>query len=80
VVTLGGIGSCYASLTFKPQAFILATNCAITDFTKTIADLDFYYLFDRSNLHVLVLYVDDLILTGSLEKLITGCKADLAGE
>jgi hypothetical protein len=31
VVTLGGIGSCYASLAFKPKAFILATNCAITD-------------------------------------------------
>jgi hypothetical protein len=30
VVTLGGIGSCYASLTFKPQDFIFATNCAIT--------------------------------------------------
>jgi hypothetical protein len=30
VVTLGGIGSCYASLAFKPQAFILATNCAMT--------------------------------------------------
>jgi hypothetical protein len=30
VVTMGGIGSCYASLTFKPQAFILSTNCVIT--------------------------------------------------
>jgi hypothetical protein len=34
VVTLGGIGSCYASLIFKPQAFILATNCAITHFIQ----------------------------------------------
>jgi hypothetical protein len=33
VVTLGGIGSCYASLAFKPQAFILSTNCAITGLT-----------------------------------------------
>jgi len=29
MVTLGGIGSCYASLTFEPQAFILATNFVI---------------------------------------------------
>jgi hypothetical protein len=43
-------------------------------FTKTTADPNFYYLFDRSDLLVLVLYVDDLILTGSSEKLIAGCK------
>jgi hypothetical protein len=30
VVTLGGIGSCYASLAFNLIAFFLATNCAIT--------------------------------------------------
>jgi hypothetical protein len=30
VVTLGGIGSCYASLAFKPRALSLATNYAIT--------------------------------------------------
>jgi hypothetical protein len=30
VVTLGGTGSCYASLTLQPLAFFLATNCAIT--------------------------------------------------
>jgi hypothetical protein len=30
VVTLGGIGSCYASLAFTLIAFFLATNCAIT--------------------------------------------------
>jgi hypothetical protein len=30
VVTLGGIGSCYASLAFYFIAFLLATNCAIT--------------------------------------------------
>jgi hypothetical protein len=29
VVTLGGIGSFYASLTYKLQAFVLPTNCAI---------------------------------------------------
>jgi hypothetical protein len=31
VVTLGGIGSCYASLAFNLIALFLATNCAITD-------------------------------------------------
>jgi hypothetical protein len=36
VVTLGGIGSCYTSLTFKTQALILATNCAITSMTIDI--------------------------------------------
>jgi hypothetical protein len=30
VVTLGGIGSCYASLALNLIAFFLATNCAIT--------------------------------------------------
>jgi hypothetical protein len=30
VVTLGGIGSCYDSLAFKPQSLTLATNCTIT--------------------------------------------------
>jgi hypothetical protein len=36
-------------------------------FTKTVADPNLYYLFDRSDLLVLVLYVDDLILIGSSE-------------
>jgi hypothetical protein len=34
VVTLGGIGSCYASLALKPQVFILSTNCAITSLSN----------------------------------------------
>jgi hypothetical protein len=33
-VTLGGIGSSYASLTLQSLAFILATNCAITIFSS----------------------------------------------
>jgi hypothetical protein len=49
-------------------------------FTKTFVDPNLYYLFDRFDLLVLVLYVDDLILTGSSEKLIAGCKAELACE
>jgi hypothetical protein len=47
-------------------------------FTKTVTDLNLYYLFDRSNLLVLVLYVDDLILTGSSKKLIAWCKIEMA--
>jgi hypothetical protein len=34
VVTLGGIGSCYASLALNLIAFFLATNCAITGSTR----------------------------------------------
>jgi hypothetical protein len=49
-------------------------------FTKTDADSNLYYLVDDSNLLVLVLYVDDLILTGSSEKLIAWCKVELARE
>jgi hypothetical protein len=49
-------------------------------FTKTDADSNLYYLVDHSNLLVLVLYVDDLILTGSSKKLIEWCKAELARE
>jgi hypothetical protein len=35
------------------------------DFTKTYADSNLYYLVDDSNLLVLVLYVNNIILTGS---------------
>lgn len=35
---------------------------------------------DGTNLLVLVLYIDDLILTGSSKKLIAWCKAKLAKE
>jgi hypothetical protein len=30
VVTLGGEGSCFASLTYYSLAFLVSTNCAIT--------------------------------------------------
>jgi hypothetical protein len=49
-------------------------------FTKTSADPNLYYLFDRFDLLVLVLYVDNLILIGISEKLIAGCMAKLACE
>jgi hypothetical protein len=49
-------------------------------FTKTFVYPNLYYLFDRSDFLVLVLYVDDLILTWSSEKLIAWCKVELARE
>lgn len=42
-------------------------------FTKTVADSNIYYLFDIYDLLILVLYVNDLILKGSSEKLIAWC-------
>lgn len=43
-------------------------------FAKIAADPNLYDLFDKSDLLVLVLYVDDLNLTGSNEKVIAWCK------
>jgi hypothetical protein len=48
-------------------------------FTKSEADPNLYYIFVGTDLLILVLYVDDLFLTGA-EKLIAGCKADMAVE
>jgi transposase InsO family protein len=48
-------------------------------FTKSEADPNLYFLLVGSEPLILVLYVDDLILTGA-EKLIAGCKSDLASE
>jgi len=49
-------------------------------FTKTTADPHLYYLFDRSDLLVLVYYVEDLVIIVSSEKLIAWCKTELACE
>jgi hypothetical protein len=46
-------------------------------FTKSEADSNLYYIFVVIDLLMLALCVDDLFLTG-VEKLIGGCKADLA--
>jgi hypothetical protein len=48
-------------------------------FTKSEANPNLYYIFVGIDLLILVLYVDDLFLTG-VEKLIAGCKADMAVE
>jgi len=46
-------------------------------FTNNAANPNLYYLFDQSDLLVLVLYAD-LILTSSSEKIIAWCKKKLA--
>jgi hypothetical protein len=48
-------------------------------FTKSEADPNLYFIFVEVDLLILVLYVDDMFLTGS-EKLIAGCKEDMAVE
>jgi len=49
-------------------------------FTKNATDPNLYYIYEKSNLLVLVLYVDDLILIDNFNKLITWCKKKLASE
>ena len=48
-------------------------------FRKNEADSNLYYIVVDGELLILVLYVDDLFITGSLN-LIQGCKRDLASE
>eukprot|EP00253_Pinus_taeda_P035311 PITA_35311 len=48
-------------------------------FTKSEADLNLYFIVVGEEPLILVLYVDDLIIT-SAERLIEGCKRDLASE
>jgi hypothetical protein len=48
-------------------------------FTKSEADPNLYFLLVGSKVLILVLYVDDLIMTGA-ERLIAGCKSNLASK
>jgi len=48
-------------------------------FTKSEADVNLYHIVVEGKMLIIVLYVDDLILTGD-EKLIKSCKEDLARE
>ena len=48
-------------------------------FTKSEADANLYHIVVEGKLLIIVLYVDDLVLTGD-EKLIKSCKEDLARE
>lgn len=50
-----------------------------TGFTKSKADSNLYYILVETGLLILVLYVEDLFLTGVV-KLIVGCKTNLALE
>ena len=48
-------------------------------FTKSEADANLYHIVVEGKLLIIVLYVNDLILTGD-EKLIKSCKEDIARE
>ena len=48
-------------------------------FQKSEADPNLYYIVFGEDPLILVLYVDDLFITGA-ERLIQGCKQDLASE
>ena len=48
-------------------------------FTKTEADVNLYHIMVKGKLLIIILYVDDLILTGD-DQLIVSCKEDLARE
>jgi len=48
-------------------------------FTKSEADVNLYHIVVEVKLLIIVLYVNDLIMTGD-DKLINSCKEDLARE
>src|ERR1700735_1622418 len=48
-------------------------------FTKSEADANLYHIVVEGKLLIIILYVDDLILTGD-DQLIVSCKGDLARE
>ena len=51
----------------------------VLGFTKSEADANLYHIVVESKFLIIVLYVDDLILTGD-DQLIKSCKEDLARE
>ena len=51
----------------------------IPGFTKSKADSNLYYKVEDDGIMILLLYVDDLFFTEN-EKLISGCKKNLAKE
>ena len=64
-----------------PHAWYTRINNYFTrlGFTKSEADANLYHIIVDGKLLIIVLYVDDLILTGD-DELIKSCKKDLAGE
>ena len=55
------------------------SNLMSLGFTKSDADPNLYYKVKNGCLLILVLYMDDLFLTGD-EKLIVGCKREVASD
>ena len=64
-----------------PRAWYSRINTYLQDlgFEKSKANSNLYYLVDGEDPIILVLYVDNLFITGA-EKLIGRCKVDLATE
>ena len=52
---------------------------AMLEFTKSEADVNLYHIVMDGKFFIIILYVDDLILTGD-DQLIKYCKEDLARE
>jgi hypothetical protein len=79
VVTLGGVGPCYASLAFYFIAFAPSYKlCDNRVYQERCISQPYYKVEDGCPL-ILVLYVDDMFLTGD-EKLIDGCKRELTSK
>ena len=64
-----------------PRAWYERIDCYLMKlgFTRSNVDPSLYFKVDRENPLILVLYVDDLVITGA-ERLIEHCKRDLAAE
>eukprot|EP00253_Pinus_taeda_P029294 PITA_29294 len=58
------------------ETFVVVTRL---DFTKSEVDVNLYHIVVEVKLLIIVLYIDDLILTGD-DQLIKSCKEDLARE
>eukprot|EP00253_Pinus_taeda_P034648 PITA_34648 len=69
------------SLKKAPRAWYTRIKSYLTSlgFTKSEVDTNLYHILVEGKLLIIVLYVDDLILTGD-EKLIKSCKEDLTRE
>ena len=65
----------------SPHAWYIRIDSYLTGlgFTKSEVDETLYHILVEGKLPIIVLYIDDLILTGD-EKLIRSCKEDLARE
>jgi len=64
------------------MCMVLKDRWVLTKFwmTKNATNLNIYYLCEKSNLIVLVIYVYCIIIIGNLEKLIAWCKNNFESE